>query len=199
MYNCCETVVCVWNVLRILNWEQLYVQLNWLARYIHTYIIKVIMNHGNICNCWVFFIVSLYIWKYICYNTDLCSGCAMFYILCLRRVHRGYSIIGSGSGFTTNPNPKWIRLTLDTPKSFDLPSESEPRFTVNPDPDPIMYTFIRHEDREYSKDPNKNRQADRQTDIQTLQLIHVPQQHSNAHNIQKSHSTCPKMFIHYTS
>ena len=61
-----------------------------------------------------------------------------------------------------------------------------------------MYTLIRHEDREHSKDPNKNRQADRQTDIQTLQLI--PQQHSNAHNIQKSHSTgtCPKMFIHYT-
>jgi len=42
-----------------------------------------------------------------------------------------------------------------------------------------------------------DRQTDRQTDIQTLQLI--PQQHSNAHNIQKSHSTCPKMFIHYTS
>ena len=41
-----------------------------------------------------------------------------------------------------------------------------------------------------------DRQADRQTDRQTLQLI--PQQHSNAHDIQKSHSTCPKMFIHYT-
>jgi len=37
-----------------------------------------------------------------------------------------------------NPNPKLIRLTLDTPKSFDLPSESEPSFTVNPDPDPII-------------------------------------------------------------
>ena len=49
---------------------------------------------------------------------------------------------------------------------------------------------------EYSKDPNKNRQTGRQTDRQTLQLI--PQQHSNAHDIQKSHSTCPKMFIHYT-
>jgi len=51
------------------------------------------------------------------------------------------SIIVSGSGLTMNPNPKWIRLTLDTPadlKSFDLPSESEPRFTVNPDPDPII-------------------------------------------------------------
>jgi len=29
---------------------------------------------------------------------------------------RGYSIIGCGSGFTMNSNPKWIRLTLDTPK-----------------------------------------------------------------------------------
>jgi len=28
----------------------------------------------------------------------------------------GYSIIRSGSGITMNPNPKWIRLTLDTPK-----------------------------------------------------------------------------------
>jgi len=27
---------------------------------------------------------------------------------------KGYSIIGSGSGFTMNPNPKWIRLTLDS-------------------------------------------------------------------------------------
>jgi len=53
-----------------------------------------------------------------------------------------YSIIGSGSGFTMNPNPNRIRLTLDTPKSFHLPSESEPRFTVNPDPDPIIeYAF----------------------------------------------------------
>jgi len=47
-----------------------------------------------------------------------------------------YSIIGSG--FTMNLNPEWIRLTLDTPKSFDLPSESEPRFTVNPDPDLVI-------------------------------------------------------------
>ena len=51
---------------------------------------------------------------------------------------KGYSIIGSWSGFTMNSNPKWIRLTLDTPKSFDLPSQSEPKFTVNPDPDPII-------------------------------------------------------------
>ena len=29
---------------------------------------------------------------------------------------RGYSIVGSGSGFTMNSNPKWIRLTLDTLK-----------------------------------------------------------------------------------
>jgi len=35
-------------------------------------------------------------------------------------------------------NRKQIRLTLDMPKSFDLPSESEPRFTVNPDPDPTI-------------------------------------------------------------
>jgi len=31
---------------------------------------------------------------------------------------RGYSIIGSGSRFTINSNPKWIRLTLDMPKVF---------------------------------------------------------------------------------
>ena len=33
------------------------------------------------------------------------------------------------------------KVTLDTPtdlKSFDLPSESVPRFTVNQDPDPII-------------------------------------------------------------
>jgi len=52
--------------------------------------------------------------------------------------HRGYSIIGSGSGFTVSLNPKWIRLTLDSLKSFDLRSESEPRFTVNPDLDPVI-------------------------------------------------------------
>ena len=33
---------------------------------------------------------------------------------------------------------KQRRLKTNNPTPFDLPSESEPRFTVNPDPDPII-------------------------------------------------------------
>jgi len=43
--------------------------------------------------------------------------------------------IGIHNEYEPTVNPTYIRHAY---KSFDLPSECEPRFTVNPDPDPII-------------------------------------------------------------
>jgi len=50
----------------------------------------------------------------------LLNACIISHIATWEHIYnsllRRYSIIGSGSGFTMNANPKWIRLTFDTPK-----------------------------------------------------------------------------------